>query len=504
MNTFANYHYRIYGDNILECENFLDWLNSFESNFKFIKEIGSIDRPILLYVDKETNKNFTFQLCPVYGNKDNPIWTDMKIFEYFTEKIDVYITKIDSDGKESKPIAVIEFDDALQAGNQSWQRSRRSVDSAKNKIPYFYVLPILGMERSSDGKKLKNLRYQNASITIGQLSLSSSFNTPSLQIYKNTPWYDYAKKINKPIPNNFLNYHGISSAIKLMMYYIRSSAYENSKLTPPIIELEDIISGMFDVSEIYTKHLHTNLSIYKDHTAIQKSHRKHAVSILAKNLLSLSAKSNNYRLDEIDENDFYSNGSLYYKNVQMKTTSSRFLTLMNKINWIEHVTDIDKIQWLKNWNVVQHDKMNPTILAKQNFRKIPVTYKEGKSEAALINNRAHLYDIIKTLYPDIGNNVLNWIYDGTTKPAIFFIPLYGYKPTGDSRPDRGLIPALFSQFPRLVTKENTMVVIYSKYVPNNWIDILQKQQNQLWTAISEYCGMVIVDKTQTGLILNGH
>jgi hypothetical protein len=81
------------------------------------------------------------------------------------------------------------------------------------------------------------------------------------------------------------------------------------------------------------------------------------------------------------------------------------------------------------------------------------------------------------------------------------VPLYAYKPTGDSRPDRGLLPTLQALFPSLVTKECTLVIVYSKYTPEGWRKILHAGNNELWNAILSIGGAVIVDKTGDGLLL---
>jgi hypothetical protein len=86
-------------------------------------------------------------------------------------------------------------------------------------------------------------------------------------------------------------------------------------------------------------------------------------------------------------------------------------------------------------------------------------------------------------------------------PPIFLIPLYGYKPSGDSRPDRGLIPLLWAMFPSLVTKDQTLVIVYSKHTPSNWKAIVESRDNELWNSITEIAGALIVDKTGDGIIL---
>ena len=139
----------------------------------------------------------------------------------------------------------------------------------------------------------------------------------------------------------------------------------------------------------------------------------------------------------------------------------------------------------------------------KNLSKIPITYKENKSEAVLIPNRKIFRTMIESTYPKLDSRICDWIYDQKSKikHSLFLIPLYGYKPTGDSRPDRGLIPSLFSLFPNVLTKQNTLVIMYSIKTPLNWEQILSAKTNQLWTAIEDFCGTIIVDKTGSGKLL---
>jgi hypothetical protein len=43
--------------------------------------------------------------------------------------------------------------------------------------------------------------------------------------------------------------------------------------------------------------------------------------------------------------------------------------------------------------------------------------------------------------------------------------------------------------------------MYSIKTPLNWEQILSAKTNQLWTAIEDFCGTIIVDKTGSGKLL---
>lgn len=61
--------FRVYGDTMLECEHFVEWLKARKlSQLEFIEEIGFVDRPVFIFSDLKMNDKFyTFQLCPYYG-----------------------------------------------------------------------------------------------------------------------------------------------------------------------------------------------------------------------------------------------------------------------------------------------------------------------------------------------------------------------------------------------------------------------------------------------------
>ena len=492
--------FRVYGDNILECELFLEWLNDSRSNFEFVCEIGPIDRPIIVYRDMDTGQLCGFHLTPSYGVINKPIWPNSPLSGRFNEKPDVLVVRVLEDYSESDPLFVIEFDDALQAGNQSWQRSRRAVDASRAGIPYFYVVPLIGWEKTSDGASLKNPRFQNGMIATGHLALLCNKRTISLQIYKKSPWTDLASKTGHTLPSNYWNFNGISNAIIIAAYLLRQSV--TSDALAPREELNAIIREMLSVARTYSNFAKTVLPIHCNHPALEVENEATVSYSLTQLVFSNSRIADWIRLDNIRASDFFRYGAAFCKTVQPKTTTNEFRNMLQKINWPK-TSDVNKNMWLRRWGVEIDMSEGTENTIRRNAHLIPVTYKKNKTEAAVIGNRAALRNIIKERYSSIGCKVLDWIYRSKTQytEPIIFIPLYGYKPTGDSRPDRGLIPHLYANFPRLMSRENTMVVMYSIHTPNAWKSVLMDNSNQLWSGIKEYCGLVIVDRTGEAEIL---
>ena len=501
MTIQIDYFFRIYGDNILECELFVDWLKNINSEFTFISEIGPIDRPILIFKDKISKKVFGFHMTPFYGGTQNSIWPNSPLEGIFNEKPDVLVVKINSNYTESEPLFVIEFDDALQAGNQTWQRSRRAVDAARNHIPYFYVLPLIRWEKKSDGLSLKNPRFQNAMVTTGQICLSFQEKTMSLLIYKNSAWSDYAKKEGHTLPKGYNTFDGISSAIKLTTYLIRSSVIKNTPV--PKKPLQVIFKEMLIVAKTYSKFSHTSLSIHKNHPALDSANNDLVSTQLSDIIFDGKKISNKFNLNKIGSKEFFQDGSLFRKDAQDTKTSLNFqLKLKQKINWKSNDSKANQIKWLTNWNVPIDTSLTPEENALKNKKLIPISYKEKKSESAIIANRKVLRKLIADTYPKIKKEILDWIYSSnSSKEPIFFIPMSGYKPSGTSRPDTGLLAYLYSNFPKLLTKKNTMLVMYSKYTPTSWKTLLHKDSNQLLGSIKEFCGLMIVDRTKDGELL---
>ena len=507
----VDFAFRVYGDNILECEQFISWLKiESVSGFNLQDVAGALDRPIYIFSHKlHKDKTYAFQLCPYYGGTGSSRhWVNDPLKGIYNEKPDVIVTKVKDDGTETAPLFAIELCDALQAGNQVWQRFRRAFNSARNKIPYLYVLPIIGWERASNGLSLKNPRYQSAQVCIAQLALMARFKIPSFQIYSDTPWADYAYSLGKKLPENYQSFVGVHAAAQYVSSYLVSASdgNEQNKLEELRIEASrQIVAGMIQVAGAYSNFSQTNLPVFSEHPALSSDNLDDVAIEYARALEGKSDLSVKYALDRVDLDDFVKHGTFFYKDAQAKTTHESFYEfLMRHFNWRDSMNKDEKIDYLKTWGIkVEKDVLLEDLnsLSKSHFDKIPVTYKKRKSEAAVINNRKVLRELLEKYYPEIEMSFLDWVYNGQPNLSpIVLIFLYGYKPSGDSRPDRGIIPAVWSLLPSLCEGGNIMVIMYSKYVPSNWKGLLGQKNNELWNVIGSLSGALIVDKYKSGVI----
>lgn len=485
----------------------MDYLKKKEtSKFSLIDEIGPIDRPIYILNDQQGNDaNVAFQLCPYYGGTSNSIWQNNPLGNRFNEKTDVILTQIFDDGAESNPLFAIEFVDALMAGNQGWQRSRRAIDAARSGINYLYVLPLIGWERDSQGLKLRNPRYLSAQTALAQLSLSSKFGIPSLQIYANTGWVNYAANSGKMLPPDYKNFGGVENAIALVCNWIRAKSlakYDGNLLLKDT--LRKIIKEMIGVARTYSKFSSTSLPIHNQHPALSPINQDEVCEVYATALSESKPISNKFALHTISVQQFLEHGTFYRKDAHESTTTKGFRDIMASINLPTISSEKVKSAYIESWSNGNEGDNEAT-----NQHLYPRTYKENKSEAVLIPNRKKFRKLLSKAYPNLEMKVLDWVHTDRNDTnrndqlmPIFFVPMYGYKPTGDSRPDRGLLPMLWSMFPSLMQKSNTLVLVYSIHTPASWKEIVNKRYNELWNSISHFAGAIIVDKTGNGIIGN--
>jgi len=492
----------------------MDWIRKESvSLFEFYGEYGTIDRPIVIFEDTASNRQkVAFQLCPYFGGPGSAVlWDHNPLKNIFDEKIDVVVTRVQDNGIESAPIFAIEFVDALMAGNQGWQRFRRAINAAVAGVSYMYVQPIIGWERDSDGLRLKNPRFLPAQTCLAQLTLCSKFGVPSLQIYTQSSWSEYASQKGYTLPADFRSFIGIDNAIKFSCSLIRLNISENAQVRDSLKGvLEVVISEMIDVARTYTKFSNSCLPIHHNHSPLRLQDSG-AAREYAQAIIEHRPVQGEYALHEIDAEDFMRFGTLFYKDAQASTCSDSFRNnILALVNWRSSKEAVYKARYLQSWGIAVNSSSSSEELdrlAQENRCSLPLTYKENKSEGCLIANRKALRTIIENAYPRLNAEILDWIYPRVNRgnlPPIFLIPLYGYKPSGDSRPDRGLIPLLWAMFPSLLTKEQTLVIVYSKHTPSNWRSIVESEANELWNSIARIAGVLIVDRTGDGVLLHNY
>lgn len=486
--------FRVYGDNILETELIIHWIKR-GKNIENVDIEGTEDRPIYVFEDSMAECRFAIQLCPGYER-----WDISPIEGKFSEKPDIVMTHIEENGEESNIILAIESCDAVQAGNQAWQRFRRAMDASDNQIPYIYLLPLVDWEHTKDGRELKNPRYQSAQITWGQLSLCSERGAPSLQVYKLSSWTDYARNEGYPLPNEYEEFKGTENGVKYLLNLLRERYGSTKKRSKQEI-LEDIIFEMRSVAERYSDYNNTKLPVYLDHPFLNSNNQK-IVDEYAESIIEGREVQGDIAIHQIDLEDFQTSGSVFQKRAQRRTCSDKFYdNILEKINWKDSAKKDEKINYLKSWGVDADESYTGkelNELVRKEFGKTPVSYKKPPSEAVIINNRTRFRKMIDETYPELDNDILEWI--GDSENPMLFVPLYGYKPSGDSRPDRGLLPLLVAMFPKIA--EETFVIMYSNRTPKNWEEILERGGNELWNVIRKYSDAIVVDVNDKGVMLN--
>jgi len=179
-------HFRIHGDNIVECERLY---NIITKSIPVQKEERFFLSPACPSV-KITTTNFDtlfFKYFPGFNKNTSDRWAS-NIFQilkdngsFLNETPDVLLTEETDDGE--KILLAIEFCSALQAGNQAWQRSGRAYSTARANIcPYLYIIDFVKYELDKNRKR-KALRFPNVAIPYSYYNASKLWKYPAIQVY---------------------------------------------------------------------------------------------------------------------------------------------------------------------------------------------------------------------------------------------------------------------------------------------------------------------------------
>lgn len=181
-----NKHFKIHGDNIVECERLFNLIKS-------SLDISSINRGftspacMTIVLTTTTFDSLTFDFYPGFNKNTSDRWNS-NIFQllkkngsFLNETPDALLTELTSTGE--KILIAIEFCSALQAGNQAWQRSGRAYSTARtNQCPYLYIIDFVKYELD-DERKRKALRFPNPAIPYSYYTASKFWKHPTVQVY---------------------------------------------------------------------------------------------------------------------------------------------------------------------------------------------------------------------------------------------------------------------------------------------------------------------------------
>lgn len=178
---------KIYGDNILECEEALRLLtNAFGA--KLVSKDGPLYVPSFTIV-KDVQTLFEVQLFPGYDRWGYDIKKVMGVMgAKLREATDAVVTKIVDKDEHPKevPILAFEFCGALPAGNNAWQRSGRAISCAQSHIPYLYFAELGGIELGTE-RSTKAARFPNPIVPYAYLALGKTYDSVTLPVYNPSP-----------------------------------------------------------------------------------------------------------------------------------------------------------------------------------------------------------------------------------------------------------------------------------------------------------------------------
>ena len=175
--------FNLHGDNIVECNRVFNYIVEGFGDI-VVNVVGpSVSITCPVYVIALADRRLQFQFFPGYGKRR---W-NQDILDFvkhsggrLREAADVIVTAIESGGE--KPLAAIEFCNALPAGNQAWQRHGRAFSFAYADIPYFYVAEIGGFELSSNRRR-KSIRMPNPTTSFSFYSMTMYSDSVCLPVY---------------------------------------------------------------------------------------------------------------------------------------------------------------------------------------------------------------------------------------------------------------------------------------------------------------------------------
>lgn len=371
-------HFRIHGDNIIECERIAKILLE---QLEPLTQVAHLSSPSTITIDitfRYSNKEHEWHLdlLPGFNKAGRTRWTK-NIFDvlkengsFLDETPDAIVTEVRDD--KERILYAIEFCSALQAGNQAWQRSGRAYSTGITGCPYIYIVDFVKYELDSSTRERKALRFPNAAVPYSYISFSKNNNLKVVQAYFK------AEEFNKEDNKDLKDFDESDFAKKdFAKFIIKTMLEENSD---------------------------------EDWNSLTQKNFK-VVRFLAK------ANSSRNSLTDKQWNAIYQNGY----NVLEYSKTNGGMSFEKKVAQKSKHGNIDQFFTLvKNVSVGIASKDLP-------FGAIPAVKRPLFSEK------------LKKIYPEYDDEILNKV--GKNDKDLLICLLKGFKPRGDdNRPDRGALP----------------------------------------------------------------
>lgn len=500
--------FQVYGDNMSECLKFCNMIANYGDNlgFEYQGQRGPDDIPVFLFEHEEESVG----LLPC-GRYDD--WSDNRKPTIGQEESDIILCHTKDADEVGKPILGIEFNDAINAGNQDWQRFPRIAQAAERNVPYLYTVSI-GSAAVTEGE-IRSFRHPNSIIQFGQLALMAKYGSLSLTVYSDNPWYDWAiedGKVSKATKAENWEKRvaevGVSTILSSLSEELDSpkaeQVNENARRAYRTAYSDTMSSMLVAMSE----YAESDFTILQDHPVIDDDPEKVAEAWLNATLEG-GTLPDRYKFYEWTQDDFTKNPQPFKKSL---STDSIYEDSVNPQMKILSRTRKDDIQeFAESWGVTDvtteltKSEMQDRLYSSDNAEKIPISYKQRANEIGVIANKRKFAEIIEDAYQP-KNDVLERIKSG--RGPILLLPIAGYvQDTGGpafSRPDKGFVRLIEELFGDSGHFGARVAVLYSELIPSDWHEQVRRAQqedddqklsktNNLWRELAKLCDVIVTD-----------
>lgn len=425
----------VYGDNILECERALSYLETGirrQEKEIFKKELvdGFIITP--RYNIKGKKNEYVITLYPGVnrGRWNHDIYDILftKNGIKLIETCDVILTSLENN--KEKPILAIEFSSALPAGNNTWQRSGRALCFSRLGIPYIYAVEVGAHELDGTGEK------------------KSTRNHPSLLIL------------------SYLLNNNRSKRLNSLSYSISPVANLNF-----INEYRDILNENYLYDYIY-------FVVTDNTTQLNKCEENLLLTELNVYNKMADKNENIFNIFDVNKNDLDFINSLTINKLLEGVREARIpwkKIIQDKTRTTDNFKHFIEITKQYCFSPYAKSSLPIGILPKEQFNNFIIDIKSKCPN-----------------YYKIFNDAIT-----NSKNDLAIVMINGFKPDGnDSRPDRGLLPFSRMVFGEEIS---IFTIIYSPNVPKHIINTISNgkfdilRRNGLFNAIVDGSDYILLD-----------
>jgi hypothetical protein len=491
-----------------------------ELGFEYQGQRGPDDIPVFLFEHEKEN----IGLLPCGRYED---WSNNRRPTIGQEASDIILCHAKDTEEAGEPVLGIEFNDAISAGNQDWQRFPRIAQAAERDVPYIYTVSIASAEVTEG--EIRSFRHPNSIIQFGQLALMAKYGSLSLTVYSNNPWYDQAIEdgaVSQTTEAENWEQRVAELAVSIILSSVseeldspKSEQVDENAQSAYSTAFSDAMSSMLAAMSEYVE---SDFTILQDHPIIDDNPKD-----VAKAWLNATLKNeglpDKYKFYEWTHNDFIRNPQPFKKSL---STDSLYKDSVNPKLKIKSTTRKDDIQeFAESWGVssvtteLLKNKMQNRLYDTDNAEKVPISYKQGINEIGIIGNKQRFAEIIKNVYQP-KNDILEQIDSG--RGPILLLPIAGYvQDTGGpafSRPDKGFVRLIEEVFGDSGQFGTRVAILYSELIPMDWHEQIRRAQqeskgqklsntNNLWRELAKLCDVIITDictdkkDTPTGIIV---